>query len=227
MDGNGRWAKKRLLNRVRGHQEGVKSIRAVVKSARKMGIKALSLYAFSKENWDRPKDEVNALMKLLRKFLVSEIPDMKKNRIEVRVIGCKSDFPEDIRKLFKKANDETKKDAGMILNLCLSYSGRFDILQAVKKIVSEVKKKDITPGTVTEEFFSEHLYTKGLRDPDLLIRTSGEMRISNYFLWQLAYSEIYVTKTLWPDFKGEEFEKAIIEYQKRERRFGLTSEQVK
>ena len=227
MDGNGRWAKKRLLNRLRGHQEGVKSIRKVVEAARKIGIKVLSLYAFSKENWDRPAKEVSSLMGLLRKYLISEIPKMKKNKIEIRIIGCKTDFPEDIQKLFKKAAKETKKDAKMILNLCLSYSGRADILQATKSILRENEKKKIDPKSITEESFSSHLYTVGLKDPDLLIRTSGEMRISNYFLWQLAYSEIYVTKTLWPDFKENDFYKAILEYQLRERRFGLTSEQVK
>jgi undecaprenyl diphosphate synthase len=227
MDGNGRWAKKHLLNRIRGHQEGVKSIRHVVKTARKTGIKVLSLYAFSKENWSRPKREVDSLMKLLKKYLISEIPEMKKNKIEIRIIGCKEDFPEDIQELFKKARDETKKDAEMILNLCLSYSGRFDILQAVKSILIKNNKKKLDPDSITEDLFSGHLYTAGLKDPDLLIRTSGEMRISNFFLWQLAYSEIYVTKTLWPDFKGNDLKKAILEYQSRERRFGLTSEQVR
>jgi undecaprenyl diphosphate synthase len=227
MDGNGRWAKKRLLNRIRGHQEGVKSIKKVVEAARGIGIKILSLYAFSKENWDRPAQEVSSLMGLLKKYLVSETPKMKKNKIEIRIIGCKEDFPGDIQILFKKANKETKEGAGMILNLCLSYSGRSDILYAAKRILSENENKKIEPDSITEEFFSAHLYTGGLRDPDLLIRTSGEMRISNYFLWQLAYSEIYVTKTLWPDFREKDFYKAILEYQLRERRFGLTSEQVK
>ena len=226
MDGNGRWAKKRLLNRFRGHQEGVSSIREVVKSAREIGIKVLSLYAFSKENWSRPKDEVDALMKLLKKFLVSETPEMKKNKIEVRVIGCVEDFSKDIQELFKKTNEETKDGAEMILNLCLSYSGRSDILQAVQHILIDNETKKIDPDKITDELFSDYLYTGGTKDPDLLIRTSGEMRISNYFLWQLAYSEIYVTQTLWPDFRGEEFIKAILDYQSRERRFGLTSEQV-
>jgi len=227
MDGNGRWAKKRLLNRVRGHQEGVNSIRTVVASARDMGVKVLSLYAFSKENWSRPKREVDALMKLLKKFLVAETPEMKKNNIEMRIIGDKDDFPDDIRELFTHANDETKENAEMILNLCLSYSGRFDILQAVGRIVKDSKKGKVDADNITEQLFSDYLYTSGMSDPDLLIRTSGEMRISNYFLWQLAYSEIYVTKTLWPDFKENEFVKAIKDYQSRERRFGLTSEQVK
>lgn len=227
MDGNGRWAKKRLLNRVRGHSEGVRSIQSVVKAARETGIKILSLYAFSKENWLRPKREVEALMRILRQFLISETPNMKKNQIEMRIIGCTDDFPDDIQELFVKANEETREGAVMILNLCLSYSGRFDILQAVKSIMTDNKKAAIDPEKITEEYFSSRLYTSGMKDPDLLIRTSGEMRISNYFLWQLAYSEIYVTKTLWPDFKGNDLKKAIIEYQSRERRFGLTSEQVR
>ncbi len=226
MDGNGRWAKKKLFNRIRGHQEGVKSIRSVVETARDLGIKVLSLYAFSKENWNRPKREVESLMKLLKKYLVNETPDMKKNNIEVRVIGAKEDFSDELRELFEKTNLETKDGAKMILNLCLSYSGRFDILNAVKTILRESNNNRIDPDEITEQFFSDHLYTRGVKDPDLLIRTSGEMRISNFLLWQLAYSEIYVTKTLWPDFRKDDFIEAILDYQTRERRYGLTSEQV-
>lgn len=227
MDGNGRWAKRNLLNRIRGHQEGVKSIRSVVTAARELGIKALSLYAFSKENWNRPKEEVSSLMGLLKDYLVKEIPRMKKNSIEIRVLGCKEDFTDEINDLFALAHEETYKDAQMILNLCLSYSGRFDILQGIKNILRENENKRIDPDGIDEKFFSNYLYTKGLTDPDLLIRTSGEMRISNFFLWQIAYSEIYVTDKLWPEFREDDFYKAIIEYQLRERRFGLTSEQVR
>ncbi|MFC1856350.1 isoprenyl transferase [Thermodesulfobacteriota bacterium] len=227
MDGNGRWAKKRLLNRINGHQEGVKSIRSVVKTARELGIKVLSLYAFSKENWNRPKLEVSALMELLKRFLVSELPEMKKNNIEIRIIGSTEDFSDEIQALFKKSNEETKDGAKMILNLCLSYSGRSDIINAIKDILKENKVHEIPLEKITEDFVSDHLYTSGLKDPDLLIRTSGEMRISNYFLWQIAYSEIYVTEKLWPDFKGDDLNDAILDYQSRERRFGLTSEQVK
>ncbi len=227
MDGNGRWAKKKLLNRLKGHQEGVKSIRDIVGASRKLGVKTLSLYAFSKENWSSPKAEVKSLMKLLTRYLTSEIPKMKKNRIEIRIIGCKEDFPEDIQQLFEKASKETKEGAKMVLNLCLSYSGRYDIIQAIRRILKESEHKKIEPAMITEDFVSSHLYTAGLGDPDLLIRTSGEQRISNYFLWQIAYSEIYVTKTLWPDFREDDLYQAIIDYQSLERRFGLTPEQVR
>ena len=214
MDGNGRWAKNKFLPRIIGHTNGVKTVKEIVQCARELNIKVLTLYAFSTENWIRPKDEVLGLMNLLKTYLKSELETMLSNKISFRVIGDISKFSKDLQEEIVNVTDKTKDNKEMILNIALNYGARQELLRAFKLL----KEKNITD--ITEQNISDNLYTKGLPDPDLLIRTSGEMRISNFLLWQIAYSEIYVTKVLWPDFTEEEFYKAIIEYQKRERRFG-------
>ena len=214
MDGNGRWAKNKFLPRIIGHTNGVKTVKEIVQCARELNIKVLTLYAFSTENWIRPKDEVSGLMNLLKTYLKSELETMLSNKISFRVIGDISKFSKDLQEEIVNVTDKTKDNKEMILNIALNYGARQELLRAFKLL----KEKNITD--ITEQDISDSLYTKGLPDPDLLIRTSGEMRISNFLLWQIAYSEIYVTKVLWPDFTEEEFYKAIIEYQKRERRFG-------
>lgn len=217
MDGNGRWAKKRLLPRIIGHTNGVKTVKKIVELARELNVQVLTLYAFSTENWQRPKDEVSGIMTLLKTYLKSELDNMIKNGVSFRVSGDISRMSEDIQKELKEAIDKTKDMKNLVLNLALNYGSRQEILMACKSLMS----KGIT--NPTEQDFSDCLYTKGLPDPDLLIRTSGEMRISNFLLWQLAYTEIYITDVLWPDFDENEFYKAIIEYQKRDRRFGKVS----
>ncbi|MDD3064813.1 MAG: isoprenyl transferase [Endomicrobiaceae bacterium] len=214
MDGNGRWAKKKLLPRNLGHTNGVKTAKNIVELARSINIKVLTLYAFSTENWKRPEEEISGLMWLLKKYLKSELATMQKNNISFRVIGDISKFPEDIIAEIKNVCEKTKNNDAMIFNFALNYGSRQEILRAVKNIID---KKIDTP---SEQDISDNLYTAGQPDPDLLIRTSGEMRISNFLLWQIAYSEIYITDVLWPDFSDEEFYKAIIAYQQRERRFG-------
>ena len=214
MDGNGRWAKKRMLPRIIGHTNGVKTVKKIVEFARKLNIQVLTLYAFSTENWQRPKDEVSGIMTLLKTYLKSELENMIENQISFRVSGDISRMSEDIQAELKEAIDKTKDMKSLVLNLALNYGSRQEILMACRDLMS----KGITDPT--EQDFSDCLYTKGLPDPDLLIRTSGEMRISNFLLWQIAYTEIYVTDVLWPDFNEDEFCKAIIDYQKRDRRFG-------
>jgi len=214
MDGNGRWAKKKLLPRNLGHTNGVKTAKNIVELARSINIKVLTLYAFSTENWKRPEEEISGLMWLLKKYLKSELATMQKNNISFRVIGDISKFPDDIITEIKNVCEKTKNNDTMIFNFALNYGSRQEILRAVKNIID---KKIDTP---SEQDISDNLYTAGQPDPDLLIRTSGEMRISNFLLWQIAYSEIYITDVLWPDFSDEEFYKAIIAYQQRERRFG-------
>ncbi len=226
MDGNGRWAKKKSLSRINGHMKGVDAVREVVTACREIGIKVLTLYAFSVENWRRPKDEVDALMKLLREYLLKETDEMLKNNIRLCVIGRVSDLPLDVQETLAWSMKETESCNGMILNLALSYGGRSEILHAIQGIVSDLQKGKIKLEDLTPHRFSNYLWTRGIPDPDLLIRTSGEFRISNFLLWQIAYAELYVTETLWPDFNREELFKAIAVYQSRERRFGLTSEQL-
>jgi undecaprenyl diphosphate synthase len=226
MDGNGRWARRRGLPRVAGHNEGVKSVRAVVEAAGEIGIKVLTLYTFSKENWFRPRQEVSALMKLLVNTLRREINDLMKKNVRLRAMGDLSDLPEDAYDEILYGIDRTRHNTGLILNLALSYSGRQEILDAVRAIAHKVKAGLIQPDEISEQVFASHLYTNNLPDPDLLIRTSGELRVSNFMLWQLSYTEIYVTKTLWPDFRKAEFYEAIINYLNRERRFGKVSEQI-
>jgi undecaprenyl diphosphate synthase len=226
MDGNGRWAKKKRLNRISGHMKGVDAVREVVTTCRELGIRVLTLYAFSKENWNRPKDEVTALMGLLKEYLLKETGEMIENNIRLRVIGRTKDLPLDVQDTLRETLKKTEQCDGMILSLALSYGGRSEILHAVRGILSDFKKGMIQPEEITLQRFSQYLWTWGIPDPDLLIRTSGEFRISNFLLWQIAYAELYVTETLWPDFDKKELLKAIADYQSRERRFGLTSEQL-
>ena len=227
MDGNGRWAKKRSLNRIKGHREGAESVRDIVRVCREIGIEVLTLYAFSTENWQRPRPEVSALMSLLKGFLRSEAAEMMENGIRLSAIGQIERFPGDVVKVLRDVMDMTRKNQGMILNLALSYGGRDEIVTAVCKIAADVRAGRLQPEEITEEVFSNFLYTRGLPEPDLLIRTSGEMRISNFLLWQIAYTEIYVTQILWPDFRREELTRILQDFQKRERRFGMTGAQIK
>ncbi len=220
MDGNGRWAKKRLLNRIKGHEKGAETVRKIVRTSREIGISILTLYAFSTENWQRPKTEIAALMTLLKKFLESEQQEMMDNDIRLNAIGQIERLPENVRKVLQKTRTITRDNKGMILNLALSYGGRAEIVNMVQEISRNTLEGRIDPDAITSEVISGHLYTKGMRDPDLLIRTSGEMRISNFLLWQIAYSEIYVTDTLWPDFGKDEFIHILKDFQRRERRFG-------
>jgi undecaprenyl diphosphate synthase len=226
MDGNGRWAKKRGLPRVAGHNEGIKSVRAVVEASGDLGIKVLSLYTFSKENWYRPKQEVSALMKLLVSTLRKEIDELVNKNVQLKAIGNLEDLPEPAYEEMLFGIERTKHNTGLILNIALSYSGRQEILDATRKIAYKVKAGILKPEEISEQIFSAHLDTYDIPDPDLLIRTSGESRVSNFLLWQIAYTEIYVTKELWPDFGKEEFYKALIDYLSRERRFGRVSEQL-
>ncbi len=226
MDGNGRWAKKKALSRISGHLKGVNAVREVVTACRELGIRVLTLYAFSIENWKRPAEEVNALMGLLKEYLQKECEEMLRNNIRLNAIGRISDLPPDVQATLQETIKRTEHCDGMILNLALSYGGRSEILHAVQGIISDLQKAKIKPEEITVQRFSHYLWTHGLPDPDLLIRTSGEFRISNFLLWQIAYTELYVTDTLWPDFDRQELAKAIADYQSRERRFGLTSEQL-
>jgi len=221
MDGNGRWAKKRGLPRMAGHREGINSVRDMVEVCGQLGVEVLTLYTFSLENWRRPRPEVSALMSLLVGTINKEVDDLHRNNVQVRTIGHLEDLPSQARNGMLRAIKKTKRNTGLILNLALSYGSRKEILEAVQKIVQS------PPQEITEETISSHLYTSGLPDPDLLIRTSGEFRISNFLLWQLAYTEIFVTDILWPDFRRQELYRAIDDYQSRERRFGLISEQIK
>jgi len=220
MDGNGRWAKKRLLNRIKGHEKGSETVRTIIRTCRELKISVLTLYAFSTENWQRPKVEVAALMTLLKKFLKSEQTEMMDNNIRLNAIGQIDLLPQDVYQSLKKVMDLTRKNNGLILNLALSYGGRAEIVKMVREIAQKMKDGLINSDSITPELVSEHLYTRGMPDPDLLIRTSGEMRISNFLLWQIAYSEIFITDTLWPDFSKEEFITILKNYQLRDRRFG-------
>lgn len=220
MDGNGRWAKKRGLPRVMGHRAGMKSVREVTKSCRELGVKHLTLYAFSSENWKRPKEEVETLMRFLNEYIDKELPSFIKNGIKLNFIGRMDGLPDFVRPKLKMAMQGTNDCGGMTLNVALNYSGRSEIVDAAKKFALEVKtgRRDIED--LDEGSFGGFLYTAGQPDPDLLIRTSGEMRISNFLLWQISYAELYVTPKLWPDFRKDDLISAVAEYQKRERRFG-------
>ncbi len=220
MDGNGRWAQKRLLNRVLGHEKGVDTVRSIVRVSREIGISVLTLYAFSTENWGRSEAEVSALMKLLKRFVVTEEPEMQKNGIRLRLMGQLDRLPADVQQALSGAMARTGANQGLNLNLALSYGGREEILRMVRTIADKVQAGRLAPDAITESIVAEHLYTAGLPDPDLLIRTSGEMRISNFLLWQIAYSEIFVTSTLWPDFDEEEYLSILRAFQRRDRRFG-------
>jgi len=220
MDGNGRWAQKKLLNRVKGHEKGADTVRMVVRSCREIGISFLTLYAFSTENWQRPKAEVAALMSLLKKFLVSERQEMVVNNIRFNVIGETERLPQAVREEIQRTRDATKVNTGMCLSLALSYGGRAELVKAVKEVAADVLAGRLNVDAITPDTVAHHLYTADMPDPELLIRTSGEMRISNFLLWQIAYAEIYVTNTLWPDFTREELIQILKEYQARDRRFG-------
>ena len=227
MDGNGRWAKKRGNSRVFGHRNGVKAVRAVTEAAAELQIGYVTLYAFSTENWNRPKLEVDALMSLLVSTISSETKTLKENNVRLGVIGCVDNLPKDVRKKLMQCIDETSNNTGLTLNLALSYSSRWEMTEAVKKIALSIKNNEIGPDDISPEMISNNLTTAGMPDPELMIRTSGELRISNFLLWQLAYAELYFCDTLWPDFSKEDFYLALSDYQNRERRFGKTSEQLK
>jgi undecaprenyl diphosphate synthase len=224
MDGNGRWAKRRLLNRVKGHEKGADTVRTVVRTCREIGIQFLTLYAFSTENWQRPKAEVSALMTLLKKYIVSEKTELHQQNIRLNVLGEMASLPEDVRTALNDILSLTRDNAAMTLNLALNYGGRTEIVKMVREIALEVQAGRLDPGAIDAEVVARHLYTGGMPDPDLLIRTSGELRISNFLLWQIAYAEIFVTPTLWPDFNREEFVAILRQYQRRERRFGKLPE---
>jgi undecaprenyl diphosphate synthase len=228
MDGNGRWAKQKGAMRVFGHRNAIKAVRDATEGSAELGIKYLTLYAFSTENWNRPKFEVDALMELLVDTIKKETPTLLKNNVRLGTIGNTESLPLKAQAKLKQAMEATQHNTGLNLILALSYSGRWEIINAVKAIAEKVKTgliKDIE--AIDDKLFSHHLSTEQIPDPELLIRTSGEMRISNFLLWQIAYSEIYITPTLWPDFRREHLYEAIVEYQQRERRFGKTSEQIK
>lgn len=227
MDGNGRWAKKKGGLRIFGHQNGVKAVTNVVEASAELGIKFLTLFAFSTENWNRPKVEVEALMSLLISTIHKELETLNKNNIRLITIGNISQLPNNVRNELLKTIDITSKNTGLTLVLALSYSSRWEINNAVKNIAKDVKNNILSPDKIDEIIFNKYLTTSEIPDPELLIRTSGEYRISNFLLYQLAYTELYFTDTLWPDFSKEDFYKAIIDFQKRERRFGLISEQIK
>jgi undecaprenyl diphosphate synthase len=227
MDGNGRWAEQRSLDRVAGHQRGAESVRTVVRACREIGIPYLTLFAFSSENWSRPQTEVDALMALLKDYLVTELREMLDHEIRLLAIGDLSRLPKPIFSAVNESMKLTGTGKGMTLTLALSYGGRDDILQAIRRIMTTSRDGNLIPEDINENLFSKYLWTANLPDPDLLIRTSGEVRVSNFFLWQLAYTEIYVTPVLWPDFNKENLVQALLSYQDRERRFGLTSEQLK
>lgn len=227
MDGNGRWAKKRALPRVVGHEYGVKSVRTVAETAAKLGVKYLTLYTFSTENWNRPQLEVKAIMALLVRTIRKEVETLQKNNIRLKTIGDIKGLPEDAYRELLEAMEMTKNNNRMDLVLAINYSARWDIVQATKQIASAVKEGHLDIGEINEAVMSQALNTGTLPEPELLIRTSGEYRISNFMLWELAYGEFYFTDIYWPEFDQEAFYKAILDYQKRERRFGKTSEQIK
>jgi undecaprenyl diphosphate synthase len=226
MDGNGRWAKKKGAMRIFGHRNAVKAVRDVTEGCGEIGIKYLTLYAFSTENWSRPKEEVAGLMELLVNTLKQEIKTLMENQVKLITIGDTSHLPGECQSNLAWAIDKTKNNSGLTLILALSYSGRWEIVQAMKSIAKEVKDGSLSEADINEKLIEQRLKTAGIPDPELLIRTSGEMRISNFLLWQIAYTELYITPTLWPDFRKENLYEAIWAYQQRERRFGKTSEQL-
>jgi undecaprenyl diphosphate synthase len=224
MDGNGRWARSKNLDRISGHREGMKSVRAVVKAAKDLGIGYITLYAFSAQNWKRPKSEVDALMELLKHYLLKERGKLIENGVRLNAIGRLHELPEEVSDVLRDTMEMTKHGSEMTLTLALSYGGREEIVDAVRKLFVD---KRTHSDAIDQSALSKALYTGDMPEPDLLIRTSGEMRLSNFMLWQVAYAEIYITKTLWPNFRRRHLVKAILNYQSRERRFGLTGEQVK
>ena len=226
MDGNGRWALERNLTRTEGHQEGIESVRDIVKASSQLGIEYLTLYAFSIENWKRPITEVGILMKLLEHYLRQELNELHQNNVRLMSIGKLSSLPKVIQKLLHESIDMTKENTGLTLTLALSYSGRWDIVRAVQMIALDVRRGKVSPEDITESFFSSYLQTNNVPDPDLLIRTSGEMRLSNFLLWEMAYGEMYITDKFWPEFRRDDLYQALSNFMNRERRFGRTSEQL-
>lgn len=220
MDGNGRWAKKRKLPRTMGHKAGVETIRRVLKEADKLGVKYMTLYAFSTENWKRPKDEVNSLMKLLIQYLRQEINELDKNGVKINVLGDMSKLPKECQEEIEKSVLKTENNTGITMNIALNYGGRDEILRAVKSISEDVSKGIIKSSEIDDTIFESYLYTKGVPDPDIIIRPSGEQRLSNFLLWQCAYSEFWYSDICWPDFKESDLHRAIYDFQKRDRRFG-------
>ena len=227
MDSNGRWAKRQGMARMFGHRQGVETVHHITEAAAELGISYMTLYAFSTENWNRPKDEVDALMALLVDTIAKETPTLMKNNIRLQTIGDLSRLPQVTRDNFMACIEETTKNTGLTLVIALSYSARWELIRATQKIAAAVKEGEMLIEDINEEVIGGYLTTSNMPDPDLLIRTSGELRISNFLLWQLAYSELYFTDCLWPEFTPEEFYRAIVDYQHRERRFGKTSEQVR
>lgn len=220
MDGNGRWAKQRHLPRIEGHRQGAESARVIIRTAGDLGINYLTLYAFSAENWNRPQDEVDTLMKYLISYLKSETPDLNKNNVRLEAIGQIYRLPENVQEQLRKSIQTLAKNNGLTLVLALSYGGRNEIVEGVRAIAEKVRRGVLEPADITEQTVSQHLWTRAMPDPDLLIRTSGEMRVSNFLLWQISYAEFVITPTLWPDFRKPQFYAALEEYAKRHRRFG-------
>ena len=220
MDGNGRWAKLRHKRRVEGHRAGIASVRDVVETSARLGLQVLTLYAFSVENWKRPKTEVSTLMGLLKRYLRMELDTLLKNNIRFQVIGRMGDLPRDVQEELQRGTERTRERTGLLFNIALNYGGRAEITDAVRALVTDTVRTGRDPSTIDEHDLAAHLYTAGQPDPDLLIRTSGELRISNFLLWQIAYAEIWVTDVLWPDFRRRHLLQAIADYQKRERRYG-------
>jgi undecaprenyl diphosphate synthase len=220
MDGNGRWANQRGLPRIEGHRQGAESARTIIRTSGELGINYLTLYAFSADNWNRPKDEVDALMKYLIHYLKTETPELNKNNVRLEVIGQIWRLPENVQEHLKKSIQTLSKNNGLTLIMALSYGSRIEIVDAVRRIAEETKRGKLEPADITEEVISQHLWTRNFPDPDLLIRTSGEMRVSNFLLWQISYSELVITPTYWPDFRKPQFFAALEEYARRHRRFG-------
>jgi undecaprenyl diphosphate synthase len=227
MDGNGRWAELHGDERIQGHKHGVDAVRSVVEGAGEVGIKYLTLYAFSTENWDRPREEINALMNLLVSAIIEETDNLCQKNVRMLAIGDLQSLPQEAQLQLKEAIKKTSQNTGLTLVLALSYSGRWEILEAVKRIIEDVKNNKILDNQINDVFFESYLSTAGIPDPELLIRTSGEFRVSNFLLWQIAYTEFYFTPKLWPDFRKEDLFEAIADFQQRERRFGKTSEQIR
>lgn len=220
MDGNGRWAKVKNLPRTMGHKAGVETIRRVIKEADRLGVKYITLYAFSTENWKRPKDEVNALMKLLVQYLKTEVSELHKNRVVLRVLGDINGLADDCRREIEESIELTKNNTGLVLNFAFNYGGRDEIIKAIKTMIDDVQEGKINKENIDQELFADYLYTKDSPDPDLIIRPSGEQRISNFLLWQCAYSEFWYSNVNWPDFSEKDLQRAIYDYQNRDRRFG-------
>ncbi len=226
MDGNGRWAQNRGLMRLMGHRSGVKTVKKIVTAARELGLQVLTLYAFSSENWKRPEQEVSGLMTLLKSYLENELSTMLDNNIKLRCMGRKEQLPTKVREVLDTSIRKTAGNTGLILNLALSYGGRSEIVRAARILASKCAEGTLHPDEITEDLLSAHLYSTGLPDPDLVIRTGGEYRLSNFLLWQASYAEIYITDTNWPDFSKNDFHLALENYQERQRRFGRTGDQV-